>query len=355
MTIHSIKLTNFQSHKDTTLDLDAGVNVVTGASDSGKTAIVRALRWLVWNKPGGTAFRSLWGGDTSVLIRLDNAIIERIRTNKTNQYVTHGPSQFEPLIYEAFGVDPPEDISTVLNIADVNLQRQHDRPFLLDSSPGQVAAYLNQVARLDIIDTALARINKWIRELNTATRNHEDRRADLEENLAQYDYLEDYEHDVAQLESDEQALDTKRAAHKALSEALRQHDKITSAMTELEALSQLSEFVDSALAIMREKAALSTEHRQINALFSRLEVVDSQLARKTTLLQLNPIVDKAIAELGTLRAAQSKADRVGALLAKLHQNSHNQNKITKTLDELHRRFDHNMQDVCPLCGTALKD
>ncbi|MFR9297315.1 MAG: AAA family ATPase, partial [Aedoeadaptatus pacaensis] len=43
--IEKIILVNFQSHVYSELSLSRGVNVIVGPSDSGKTAIMRALRW----------------------------------------------------------------------------------------------------------------------------------------------------------------------------------------------------------------------------------------------------------------------------------------------------------------------
>ena len=60
--IQSLQINNFQSHKYSVMELHKGVNVIIGPSDSGKTTILRALRWLVWNRPSGDAFRSDWGG-----------------------------------------------------------------------------------------------------------------------------------------------------------------------------------------------------------------------------------------------------------------------------------------------------
>ena len=75
--IQSVHIQNFQSHKNSTLEFSPGVNIIVGTSDSGKTAIIRALRWVVWNRPSGDSLRSTWGGKTSVEICLDKGSVER--------------------------------------------------------------------------------------------------------------------------------------------------------------------------------------------------------------------------------------------------------------------------------------
>ena len=79
---------NFQSHKKSILNLSKGVNVIVGKTDSGKSAIIRALRWLFTNTPSGDAFRSWDGGDTKVsatFYDMDKKIT-RIKGNK-NAYI----------------------------------------------------------------------------------------------------------------------------------------------------------------------------------------------------------------------------------------------------------------------------
>lgn len=71
--IKQLNIQNFQSHVDTTLEFSDGCNIIVGNSDSGKTAIIRALRWLVFHKPTGDEMRSHWGGKTKVELFIDDA------------------------------------------------------------------------------------------------------------------------------------------------------------------------------------------------------------------------------------------------------------------------------------------
>ena len=64
--IKQLNIHNFQSHEDSSLNFTEGVNVIIGASDSGKSAIIRALKFVVYNSPSGSDMRSWWGGETSV-------------------------------------------------------------------------------------------------------------------------------------------------------------------------------------------------------------------------------------------------------------------------------------------------
>src|SRR5512133_726261 len=156
--IKSLAILNFQSHEKSKLDFSPGVNVIVGSSDSGKTAIIRALRWIIWNRPSGDSIRSNWGGATNVLLETEEGIIRRAK-DKTDQYELKLQGG-KDLVFKAFGTSVPQEIADFLNINEINLQGQLDAPFLLSESPGAVALHFNKVARLDKIDTGLQNIQR---------------------------------------------------------------------------------------------------------------------------------------------------------------------------------------------------
>ena len=160
--IRELSITNFQSHKDVTLQFTPRVNVIVGASDSGKSALLRSLRWLLLNRPSGTAFRSHWCGKgeaTEVRVLLSNgSTITRSRSGKENLYYYQAKGE-EALKLEAVRTDVPDEIARLLAIDEtVNLQAQADHHFLLDESSPEVARILNAVVGLDGIDQAHTRI-----------------------------------------------------------------------------------------------------------------------------------------------------------------------------------------------------
>jgi exonuclease SbcC len=184
--IKQLTIRNFQSHKDTTLDLDPGVNLIVGQSDSGKTAIFRALKWLVTNRPSGESFRSSWGGDTEVMLALDDGKVFRLKGKKASHYILNGAEPFT-----ALGTEVPESIAQALNINELSWQAQMDPPFLLSASPGEVARTLNEVADLDKIDTTLVNINRMAKDNRTALVTAAQLKQELELDLSKYRGLDD--------------------------------------------------------------------------------------------------------------------------------------------------------------------
>lgn len=167
--IESLSISNFLSHKETTIEFSEGVNIIIGPTDSGKSALIKALKWLITNRPLGDGMRSSWGGDTSVSIQIttidaeqfvDDAVnITRIKDKISNSYIVGGSR------FNAIKGDIPAEVSQYLNLSEINLQTQFDSHFLLGKSSGEVAQYFNKVAHLDRIDTALQNIQRWTKEV----------------------------------------------------------------------------------------------------------------------------------------------------------------------------------------------
>lgn len=158
--LNEIKLTNFQAHKRLVLALRPGLNVVTGSSDTGKSALVRALRFVALheNATGLTTH-----GETDMSVRVfTNAgdIITRFRNAKEYGYALNGTQKFL-----ACARDQPIPITTALNLTPTNFQSQFDPHFLLSLTPGQVAKEINRIVALEDIDRSLS----WLKERTKST------------------------------------------------------------------------------------------------------------------------------------------------------------------------------------------
>ena len=77
--IKKLIIENYQSHKRTEIDFSDGVNAVIGRTDVGKSAIMRALIWVMRNRPLGDEMRSHCGGVTMAEITTQTHRIRRIK------------------------------------------------------------------------------------------------------------------------------------------------------------------------------------------------------------------------------------------------------------------------------------
>ena len=188
--LNEIHIKGFQSHNDSCLTFDPGVNVIIGSSDSGKSSIIRAIKWLTTNRPQGDSFRNefLEAKDVvSVTGSFDGIVIAREKSKNINQYtlsVQEGERTVE-IPYKALRADVPQELQEMTKFKEVNIQSQHpdEQYFMLNLSAGQVAKKFNEVAGLEIMDRAMSKINSMVREVNSDLKHAEKELSDRKDKL----------------------------------------------------------------------------------------------------------------------------------------------------------------------------
>ena len=157
--IKKIIIENFQCHDETILEpAPTGLTVITGPSDHGKSAVVRAIKWLMYNRPLGNDFVRHGQSECTVTLELDDAVVVRRRTASFNQYYVNDQ------LYEGFGNNVPLEVQKALGIYNydvgdetlrLNVAGQLEGPFLGSgiSSPAR-AKILGKIAGAETIDKA---------------------------------------------------------------------------------------------------------------------------------------------------------------------------------------------------------
>lgn len=207
--ITQIELENFQSHKYTCITLDRGLNVIVGNSDAGKTAILRAIKWALYNEPSGDYFIRQGEKKVSVTVTFNTgAIVRRMRSSSKNMYYLKNPKG-EEFNFEGFGNTVPQEIVDCVGMYKIyldndstsilNIAEQLDGPFLLNERPSLRASAIGRLIGVNYIDDALRAVvkdNKKISHDLRYLRNQED---ELKNKIQSYEYLVDLENQYAQL------------------------------------------------------------------------------------------------------------------------------------------------------------
>ena len=346
--IKSLKISNFQSHANSELVFTPGVNVIVGASDSGKTAIIRALRWLIWNRPNGEAFRSTWGGDTRVEIQVDDNIIVRGKTKDIpNLYSVNTK------VLQAFKTDVPEQVQKYLNVDETNLQQQLDAPFLISSSPGEVASYFNRIAHLDQIDTGLKSIQADIRKVTGEIQSDKDRVEELKENARAYAYLEWAEIELEVLEKDQELLQKKMNAWTKLKDLTKSIGEVEEEIEQASALLPFEKEVDQILSLHKSRKEKEEEHTALHQICETLSGIDSDLRSLNNVIQFEKEVDKVLTEINRVVNLEEKVRSFKVLIRDIKQIDTDLDELERNIEELEQQFHDEMPDQCPLCGTNL--
>lgn len=266
MTIERIEIRNFQCHRKLIIDLDPFVTCIVGESDSGKSSILRAFRWLCLNRPSGSAFVRFGHGDCRVRAIIEGETISRQKGDKGNHYKLGGN------VFNAFGTGIPDQIGNLLNVSELNFQRQHDPPFWFGLSPGEVSKELNQIINLGLIDSTLANAASELRQAKVAVSVTESRLDTAQKELEESKFAEEMDSDLKELEELQQQISEKTSR-------IAQDQKLLEEWGELlerkkkasENVLDASEDIQEIEAVRERLEAVSERREQLETLYSKWE------------------------------------------------------------------------------------
>lgn len=342
--IKSLEIRNFQSHKNTHLNFAPGINIIVGQSDSGKSAILRALRWLLWNKPNGEAFRSHWPGDTEVYMEVDRQLLSRMRTNSENQYQHNGK------VFTAFGADVPEEIQQACNITDVNFQSQLERPFLLDDTPGQVASYLNSIADLSVIDSSMKNVQKWMGFLKGEVARHLSNKGEYETRLKAFEHLSKMEKDIRAAEQMDKELAEERRDHIDLFHLHDSVEQVNQKIAQFQPILALEKQVDMALETMTKIKAGKQNCVDLFETISDISHNRTKIQKLKALTDLEQSVLSAAQLQQSIKSQEMNHRELIRLTVRIDKNREQILLQQDLIKSLENQFHLQMPDICPLCG-----
>lgn len=288
MTISTLKIRNFQSHKNTQIKFFKGINLICGKTDSGKSSIRRALEWATKNKPSGNSFRSNWGGDTYVELSFKNASIKRIKGNNRNEYQLNGSK------YKAFGQNIPDNISKLINIGAVNIQRQFDPVFLFSKSPGEVAKHLNETVDINIIDKAQANISRVIKKEAREIERQKQDKASLKAELNSFKWITEAEKQIAIVEKLEKEIQEIKEKILSIQKTLNEIETIKTKEKEiaktLKFKVEVRELINSWKKIKEEREILDIAENNLRQMFIFIQnkkCIEDNLQKNSEFLKIS--------------------------------------------------------------------
>lgn len=196
-----VTLKNFQAHKNLELELGK-FTTLTGGSNGGKSAVLRAITALVKNESANDYVRY---GQKSLSVRLtfsDNHEVEWIKGGGENKYILTKPDGTSQ-VFDKVGADVPEEVRNVLKLGPifvkggdkeyVNFHNQLESPFLISATPGNVAKLFGELTSASKLYAAVGEGNKRVKSTNALrTTRVRDIRA-VKDELTQFNDLDLYE------------------------------------------------------------------------------------------------------------------------------------------------------------------
>ena len=298
-----LRLKNVQSHVDTVLDITGNFVAITGPNNVGKSAIIRAVRWVLYDALRGSRFITKGQAQASVEMRLDDHIVTRIKGDGKNAYVC------DDTTLEAINKGVPIEVSTLLNVRpilvdkdlelELNVSRQSEHPFLMGVTGSVRSKVLNTITGSHILDAAARETTTVLKRLHTSHAESAERISALDTELKKYEGLETKRQVISEakvLQAKIKELDQKKG--RLVEMQLRYHNLV------------------SDLAILKAKPTVDLS--QVDGAVSRIESLLAYkkilsdavglsavlLAEKNSLTQLESWCNKEISEYKALAGSE---------------------------------------------------
>jgi DNA repair exonuclease SbcCD ATPase subunit len=206
--IKKIHLEDFMAHQDTSIELSPGVTVITGPNNVGKSAVVEAIRHLVYNPSPKNIIRHK-AKKAMVSLEFDSGeIIIWQRQALNASYTIQKPGQ-APEEYHKFGRDVPDDVRKLLCLdqveiendkIDIHLGNQRQPIFLLDKPGSHAAGFFAASTEADYLLKMQQLLKVKIDQAKRDERILSLELTDLVEKLSYYEPLDDLGVKISQVE-----------------------------------------------------------------------------------------------------------------------------------------------------------
>ena len=193
--ITDVVIQDYQAVREARLRLKR-FTVITGPTGSGKSAVIRAIKLVVFNARGTSYVRhgakacaamvGFEGEYTAVAIHRGGRGADkyRVSTIDTSPHRhTNDPAVQE---YTKLAGAVPEQVSAVLRLGELNFAGQFDRPYLLDASGSQVARVLGELTDVTLVLDAAREATRRKLETSRELRRAEQELASLTAQAQQF-------------------------------------------------------------------------------------------------------------------------------------------------------------------------
>lgn len=170
----TVDIKDFQSLKKAYIELTPGITVITGATNNGKSAIIRAIDSALFNLGDDAMVR---GGQRYYGVKISNdshtMLMARDNVGKNEKTVY----QFDDgTVQKKVGRGQLEEVSRMFNIREVKMNNgtkmkinfwyQNDKPFLMDKTAGQLYEFLS-LSSCDNYARVLKSLGSDVRSINS--------------------------------------------------------------------------------------------------------------------------------------------------------------------------------------------
>lgn len=340
---------NFQSHKHAEIEFSPGVNVIVGQSGSGKTAILRALRWAIYNEPSGTSFQSHFRtkDDQETYVCLEDEggqWVTRARSNTLNVY------QLDEEEFKA-GTSVPAPIQDSLNINDLNFLDQMDKPFLLSDSPAEVGRILNKIVHLDQIDITSTNISREILSTKKLINLTAEKNIEIENQIKDFYDIDSAQKDLERCEEIISSIDTLHKNRMSIKSFISEVRRIRSEKASYKVPENIFSMIEVGLKKARTLVDLEQSRQNLSEIIKEMRLVQKQKKELFSIPGAIVMVDDAMEKTAEMKSSLNKTNELKKIMSSIRNLEERVDVLKKEKADLEKEFNAIFPDRCPLCNS----
>jgi len=350
--LKKLSIENFQSHKETDINFSEGVNAITGQSDSGKSSVIRSLIWLLTNRPSGESFKN-WNSAkkdrVAVELVADKDTIAIIREDGKTSYILNDTE------FSVIKTDVPLEVSEALNIAEYNVQTQHQRYFLLQDTPGEVARKLNDLVDLNIIDSSFKYLSSKVRDANANIIRMKEERHNLETWLEKFEHLDEVGKLIADIEEKMSETAEIEASLKAISKNVNTLAQIKKDKGEIVSFLKAKKEVDRIVSMVEVYKSIQCKVDYIKDIILKLSNVQEQIQLDKLWIEIEPNYNELSISILNHLEIERKKNGLEKILSRLESNITKKRKNLELKENLIIMYTKIVKEngICPTCGSKI--
>ena len=298
--IKSVRLYNFQNHRDNLFYLADGLNILTGSNDNGKSAIARGLDFALNNNKSGDVVRYNQKECFVEINFLDGSTLKRYAA-PDNRVEFKYKDDIKPTVYKSFGNKLPDEVKKFLGyppisneMGPLNYSNQNNKNFLIDQSPAHIPYIIS-----DLVGVA---------DLETASKNL-------------FSDVDRYSKDVAKIEKEIDNLETELEKYKDLDKDIEKHN-------------ELKEIIDQIDITQKEIDEIDRAINNVNTIIFRIKKARKELKINTEIVNtLSESVSQIENEHLSLVNAYNHYDTLKSIISKIKKYQFEIKQFQKLTDE----------------------
>ena len=211
--IKSVTLKNFQSYKDQTINFKPGLNLLLGTSDSGKSSILRAISFVLYNYPKKDSLIHWGETETRVTVEFSDGVkVTRIKGEGRNAIVAVD-AKGNKIEKEKIDKEIPDDIKLLLGNPPqdefnglISYADQFSPMFLVDLSPTDLPRSLSGLTGIEMLEESAKQLMQNYKAIEKQNKTDEKEYSALVAEAQGYSFVDFYENKLKDLDKDIQVI-----------------------------------------------------------------------------------------------------------------------------------------------------